>query len=100
MKTLVSVYIPKTGEVDTNGWLIINGEVELLSATDQSLEVLSAWPTGLWFGDEQLFCYTERQITARANTPCIAAIFRAEHFQVKEKILLLTSLKKVERYWT
>ena len=74
-------------EVDANGFLLLQGSIEILSGRQESLEILNAGPTGLWFGDEQLFCYSKRQITAKTHTPCIIATFSAESFQVSSVML-------------
>jgi len=74
-----------SGEVDTNGFLLLQGDIEVLSGYQQSLEILSAGANGLWFGDEQLFCGTEREISVKAHSPCIIAIFNRGHFQKIEE---------------
>ena len=73
---------PNAGEIDTNGFLLLQGDIEILSGYQQSLEILSAGSSGLWFGDEQLFCSTQREISAKAHSPCIIAIFTRSHFKV------------------
>ena len=70
------------GETDAKGFLLLQGDVEILSGYQQSLQILSAGANGLWFGDEQLFCSTEREISAKAHSPCIIAIFNRKHFKV------------------
>ena len=59
------------GDMDSSAFLLVYGSIELISTRNESLEILSAGPLGLWFADEQLFCGTERQLTVRAFSPCL-----------------------------
>ena len=67
---------------DCNAYLLIQGNVEIFSGKKDSLEIFNSGPTGLWFGDEQLFCKTKRRISAKAHTPCILMIITYENLQV------------------
>lgn len=83
MKIATSVkYFSKLDEVDAHGFLLLHGNLEILSGQQESLQILNEGPNGLWFGDEQLFCSTERDISAKAHTPCIVATFSRSNFKV------------------
>eukprot|EP00794_Sanderia_malayensis_P012644 gene12644-13942_t len=68
-------------DVDSNGYLLIRGSVEIFNKSQKSFEVFNAGPNSLWFGDEQLFCKTKRKITAKAHSPCIVATLSPSSFK-------------------